>query len=471
MNKTKIVATIGPSSSDKEILRKMYYAGMNVVRINLSHADYDFCKDIIKKIDEINEEEGSFIAIMLDLKGPDLRVDTFSGGSAFLKKDDKIRIYNKKILGDSTKFSISCPTLVKDIKKGAIIKLDDGKLELQVEAKGSDYLICKVLNEGFIKDKKSCNIPGVHISYSYLSDKDIEDIKFASKMKADFLALSFVSSHEDILAVNDLLIEIDDDHIELIAKIENKNALEDLDEIINLSDGVMVARGDLGVEVPMETVPGIQKRIIDRCHALGKVSIVATEMLSSMENVLRPTRAEVSDVANAVLDGVDAVMLSGETTIGKYPVATIDMMARIAVSAEEDINYLEFLENAMRTEKQDTTGIISYSVAESASRLGCKAIIASTRTGYTARKMSRFRPQAPIIAMSPNIKTLKALQLHFGIKGALIKEEKEFENIVKAAKKISKEKLELEKFDKILITGGYPVSVRSKTNFMLVEEI
>jgi pyruvate kinase len=190
-----------------------------------------------------------------------------------------------------------------------------------------------------------------------------------------------------------------------------------------------------------------------------------------MENVLRPTRAEVSDVANAVLDGVDAVMLSGETTIGKYPVATIDMMARIAVSAEEDINYLEFLENAMRTEKQDTTGIISYSVAESASRLGCKAIIASTRTGYTARKMSRFRPQAPIIAMSPNIKTLKALQLHFGIKGALIKEEKEFENIVKAAKKISKEKLELEKFDKILITGGYPVSVRSKTNFMLVEEI
>lgn len=471
MNKTKIVATIGPASSDKEVIRQMYYAGMNVVRINLSHADHEFCKDIINKINEINEEEEAFIAVMLDLKGPDIRIDKFMGGSAFLKKNDKIRIYNKNLLGDNTKFSVSCPSLIKDVKNKTIIKLDDGKIELKVHEKGHDYLICEVITEGFIKDNKSFNIPGVHINQKYLSKKDIEDIKFACRMKVDFLALSFVSSYEDILNVNDLLIELNNDHIGIIAKIENQNALEDLDEIINLSDGVMVARGDLGVEIPMEKVPGIQKNIINKCHQLGKISIVATEMLASMENLIRPTRAEVSDVANAVLDGTDAVMLSGETTVGKYPVGAVDMMARIALSAEEDINYLEFLDKAMRTEKQDITGVISYSVVEAANRLHCKVVVASTHTGYTARKMSRFRPEAIILAISPSAKTIKSLALSFGIHGCVVEDEKDIDKLLKIAKKISKKKLDLETGDKVIITGGYPTNESRMTNFMMIEEI
>lgn len=471
MNKTKIIATIGPASSSKEVIRELIIHGMDVARLNLSHADYDFCMDIMHKIDELNTELGSHVAIMLDTKGPDVRVGRFIGGRAYLKAGDKIRIYANEIVGDHTKFSVSYPGIVHDLKYHSVIKLDDGMITLTVVDKGTDYLICEVMNDGVIEDHKSLNVPGVKFNLPFLSNKDRDDIRFATKMGVDFLALSFVHSSDDVLEVNDMLIELGNDHLGIIAKIETESAVTEIDDILRVSDGVMIARGDLGVELPLERVPGIQKSIINKCHIAGKVSMVATEFLSSMESGTRPTRAEVSDVANAVMDGTDAVMLSGETTIGAYPVETLSMMAKIIESAEEDINYLDLLDTAMRTEKQDTTGALAYSVAECAARLKCKAIVAPTISGYTARKMSRFRPCCPIIAISPNIETVKSLAIHFGVIPVLIDELNTFDRIMKKAVTVTKELLDVDAGDRIILTGGYPFKEVKHTNFMKIEEL
>lgn len=471
MNKTKIIASIGPSSNKKETLREMLYKGMNVARLNLSHASYDFCRDVVSKIQEINKELDANIAVMLDTKGPDVRIRRFANGHAYLKKGENVRIYTEDLLGDSTKFSVDYENFVEEVETSQTILLDDGMIRLKVLEKGFGFLLCEVLNDGLIEDHKGVHVPGAHFHMPFLDEKDKENIRFAHEIGADFLGLSFVSSAEDVLLVNDMLIELNDDHMEIIAKIENENAVNEIDEIIRVSDGIMVARGDLGVQVPLEKIPGIQKMILQKCHEAGKVSIVATEMLASMENVVRPTRAEVSDVANAVLDGVDCIMLSGETTIGKYPVETLEMMARIAESAEEEINYYELLDEAMRTEKQDITGSIVYSVSECANRLKCKAIIVPTISGYTARKMSRFRPYCPIIAITPKKDTLKSLALYFGVHTILVPEFKSLEELMKIANEKVKEVLKVEEGDKIIITGGYPFGEVKSTNFMRIEEL
>lgn len=471
MNKTKIIATIGPASSDKAILRELINTGLDVVRINLKHASYEFCKDIIKKINELNFELNKTVAVMLDTRGPEVRIGKFLGGEAYLKKDSKIRVYMDELLGDSTKFSVNYKGLINDVKYDTILKLDDGLIELKVLDKGEDYLLCQVLNDGVIKDNKGMNVLGIHLNIPFLSEKDKEDIKFACENNVDFLALSFVESSENILEVNDLLIHYGNDHIGIIAKVENERALDEVDDIIRLSEGVMVARGDLGVELPLEKVPGVQKMIINKCHLEGKISIVATELLSSMENVVRPTRAEVSDVANAVLDGADAVMLSGETTTGKYPIETLQTMEKIIKAAEVDIDYLGLLEKAIKTEDGDVTGILSYNVAETATRLNCKAIIAPTVSGYTARKISRFKPKCPIIASTPNIDTAKSLMLHFGVCPVIIEELKTFDRIINHARKITTDLIEINSGDKIIITGGYPFKEVKHTNFMKIEEL
>lgn len=471
MNKTKIIATIGPASNSKEVLKSLINEGMDVVRINMSHADYDFCTNVIQGIHELNEEMQTQISIMLDTEGPNVRVGKFVGGKAFLAHGDLIRVYMEELIGDNTKFSVNYPNLLNDVSYHSILKIDDGMIELRVVEKGTNYLLCQVLKEGIIENHKSLNVPDVKLSMPFLSEKDREDILYANRMKVDYLALSFVSSAEDVLRVNDMLIDLHNDHIGIISKIENGRAIEDLDEIIKVSEGIMIARGDLGVEIPMERVPGIQKSIISKCHMMGKVSIVATELLSTMENSTRPTRAEVSDVANAVLDGTDAVMLSGETTVGKYPVETLSIMEKIIESAEEDINYLELLDKAMRTEKQDITGMIAYSVAECADRLKCKAIIAPTMSGYTARKMSRFRPSCPIIAVSPNVNTVKSLNLFFGVTPVLIDDLSTFDKITKRSKEITKKLMDTHDGDKIIVTGGYPFQEVKHTNFMKIEEL
>ena len=473
MNKTKIIATIGPVSNDKETLKKLIQSGIDVVRINLKHADYNFCNQVIKMINELNFELNTSIAVMLDTKGPEVRIGKFVDGHAYLKKDSKIRVYMNEILGDNTKFSVNHPNLINDVKYDTILKLDDGLIELKVLDKGADYLLCQVLNDGLISDNKGMNVPDIHLSIPFLSDKDKKDIKFACENNVDFLALSFVETYENILEVNDLLINYGNDHIGIIAKIENERAVEEIDEIIKVSDGIMVARGDLGVELPLERVPGIQKMAIRKCHEAGKISIVATELLSSMENVTRPSRAEVSDVANAVLDGADAVMLSGETTVGKYPVETIKTMEKIIKAAEEDINYLTLLEQAVKTESKDVTGILAYNVAETAARLECKAIITPTMSGFTARKISRFRPKCPIVASTPSIDTAKSLMLNFGVCPIIVGELKTFDKIIEHARKvtINNNLVDINKGDKIIITGGYPFKEVKHTNFMKIEEL
>lgn len=470
MKKTKIVATIGPSSKDEDILKEMILSGMDIARINMKHATYKFSESIIRKIRKLNDELDTNVAIMLDLQGPDLRVGKFTGGTAYFTKGTKIRIYNDEIVGDSTKFSVDCKDFVKYIKVNTTIKLNDGLIELLVEDKKEDYLLCKVVTGGFIEDNKGVNVPNTIIDTPFLGEKDIRDIKFAHKMDIDYIALSFVSSSEDVLSVNDLLIELDNSHISIIAKIENQYAVEDIDAIIQNSDGVMVARGDLGVEIPLERVPGIQKQVISKCHRFGKVSLIAAEMMLSMENNIRPTRAEVSDVANAVLDGVDCVVLSGETTIGKHPVITIDTMSKIIESTEFDLNYYEFLDKTMRTEKQDISGNISYSTVECADRLKCKYIVVPTMSGYTAKKISRFRPRCPIIALTPNKDIVRELSMYYGVYSIHIGDIKTFDKMMKVVHD-SAVNLGAETGDKVIITGGYPFTQVKHTNFMKIEEI
>lgn len=470
MKKTKIIVTIGPASKDEAILKELIKNGLDIARINMTHANHKFVQDITNKIKNIDKELNKHTAIMIDLKGPDITVGEFEGGSAYLNKGDKIRIYTDNILGDMTKFSVSYPNFIKDIKTNTTIKLNDGLIELIVLEKGIDYLLCEVKIGGFIENNKGVNVINTKLNIPFLSDKDIEDIKFADKIKADYLGLSFVSNHEDVLDVNDILINLKNDHIGIISKIENEAALEDLDEIIKCSDGIMVARGDLGVEIPLERVPGIQKKILTKCHIEGKLSIVATEMLSTMENAARPTRAEVGDVANAILEGTDAVMLSDETTIGNYPVETLETMVKIIEQAEQEVNYYDFLDRTMRTEKQDITGSIAYNVVESSTRLKTKYIVTPTMSGYTAKKISRFRPYCPVIALTPNEEVVKNLSMYYGIIPILIGDIKTFDKMMNKAKE-EVIKLGLQTNDKFIITGGYPFNEVKHTNFMKIEEI
>lgn len=471
MNKTKIVVSIGPSSKDKETLKNLILAGMDVARFNLTYASYEFCMEVASIISELNKECKSNVSIMVDTNGPDLHIGKLKEGKANLHDGDKVRIYMDAITGDDTKFSVNYAKLVEEVKYNTSILVNDGKIELKVVDKDLNYIVCEVIRGGEIITGSGVNIPEVKLNIPFLSRRDKDDILFAHKLGADFLALSYVGSSEDVLEVNDYLIEIGDDHMGIIAKIERESALDDLDSIISASDGVLISRGDLSVEIPMERIPSVQKMIINKCHLAGKVSIVATEFLTSMESVTRPTRAEVSDIANAVIDSVDAVMLSGETTIGKYPIETVMMMNKIIGSAEEDINYYDLLDRSMRSEKQDTTGSLVYSVTDCANRLKCKAIITPTMSGYTARKMSRFRPSCPIIAVSPDRNTVMSLTLHFAVRPVLIDEMGSFDKITNVAIKVTREMLTINRGDKIIITGGYPFKEVKHTNFMKIEEL
>ncbi len=471
MNKTKIITTVGPASEKKEILKNLILAGTNVFRFNLSHASYEFCEKIIAIIRELNKELNTNVGIMLDTNGPNVRIGKLINDKAVLTKGTRIRIYMDAIIGDETKFSVNYPKLIDDVKYGTEILLNDGFIKLEVVDKELNYILCEVITGGTIESNQSLNVPNVKVNIPFLSTKDKDDILFAHKVDADFLALSFVSSSEDVLMVNDLLIELGNDQISIISKIERSSAIEEIDDIIRVSDGIMVARGDLGVEIPMERIPSVQKSIINKCHIEGKVSVVATEFLSSMETEVRPSRAEVSDVANAVIDGTDAVMLAGETTIGKYPVETVEMMNKIIKTAEEDINYFELLDKAMRSEKQDVTGSLVYSVTECANRLKCKAIVTPTISGYTARKMSRFRPSCPILALTPNDSVARTLSLNYGVYTVINKKIKNFDKMLEESKDSARTILSLSEKDKIIITGGYPFEEVKHTNFMKIDEI
>ena len=471
INKTKVVATVGPATMEKEQLRKLMVNGTDVIRINMSHANYNFCKLITDTVEELNKELSLSVAIMMDLMGPEVRTGRFINGQAYFRKGDKIKVCMEEELGDNTKFSVNYPNLINEVKHNDIIYVKDGLLEMEVIDVSGEYFVCEALSDAMIEDCQTVSVKGKKLKLPFLTKKDEDDIALANKLNMDFIALSYVSNAENVLCVNDLLINMKNNHIGLIAKIENEEGVNNIEEIIRVSDGIMIARGDLGVSISLERVPGVQKKIINKCHEAGKVSIVATELLSSMEHTSRPTRAEVSDVANAVLDGADAVMLSGETTVGKYPIETLKMMEKIINSAEMDVDYIDFINRSSNLIQDDIPGIISLNVAESASRLKCAAIIAPTNSGYTARMMSRFRPCCPVIAVSPNIDTVKSLQLHFAVNPILIGELNSFDKISDLAKSITLQLVSTKPGDKIIITGGYPFKDIKYTNFLQIEEL
>lgn len=470
MNKTNIIVTIGPSSNTKEIIKQLIISGTSVFRINLNYYDHEFCEDVISKIRDVDKELGTVSAIMFDTVGPDVKTGSFSDGHAFYQEGTKIRIYNDELVGDETKLFIDYFDLIDGIDYNEVIKLNNGHVVLEVIDKGPDYLLCEVVVGGEVIDNSSVYFES-SVNLPFLSSRDKDDIIFADKMGVDFLALSLVGSAEDVLDVNDLLIELGNDHISIISKIERESAVNEIDDIIRVSDGIILSRGDLGVSIPIERIPGIQKMVINKCHVSNKISIISTEVMSSMTDSLVPTRAEVSDVANAVLDGCDAIMLSLETMNGHYPVETVSMVKKIIITSEMDIDYVELLNRAVRSDSGDITGGLAYSVADMASRLDCKAIVAPTITGYTARKMSRFRPKCPIIALSPDINTVKSLKLHFGVYPILIKELKSLDDTISKSREVACKCLDLVSDDRIVITGGYPFSKTKHTNFVKVEEI
>lgn len=469
MRKTKIICTIGPATEEKEMIKKLVLSGANLFRINLSHASHEFCDEVIKTIKKIERELNTNIGIMLDLTGPSLRISNLNGGKVYLNKDKEIRIYNYEVLGTSSQISFNHPEIVDYLRLKDKIILSDGKIELEVIKKEKNSIVAKILNEGYVYSNKAVHVSNTSYQIPFISDKDKDDIIYAISKNIDFLALSNVRTHEDVLEVIDLLISLKNDHINLIAKIETEEAFDDIDSILKLCDGVMVARGDLGLEMPIEKLPYVQKQVLKKALSNYKVGIVATDMLTSMEKSNMPTRAEVSDVYNAVIDGADAVMLCNETTVGAYPLETLEMMGKIIESAEEDYDYIRNLDEIMSTEKQDITTTISYAVVNSALRLRTKAIVASTNSGYTAKKISRFRPICPIIATSPNLDTVRSLTLNYGVYPYLVEKEKTTDDIVKVCKKKVEETLNLDYGDKYIITGGFPASINN-TNFMRIEE-
>lgn len=467
MKKTKIICSIGPASCNYEVMREMVLAGMNVARINFSHATLEERRQVEETVKRVNEDLGTNVAIIYDTKGPDFRTGVMAEGGIRLEEGNIIRIVKKDVLGTEESFTVNYKSVLKDINIGDKVLLEDGLMKLEVIDKEKDDLVCKILAGGLLKSKKGINVPGVNLNIEFLSEEDVNDIIYACDRDGDFLALSFVNSKDNILAVRKILKE-HNSNMKIISKIESGVALENLDEIIEYSDGIMVARGDLGVEIPCEQIPIVQKQIINKCREQGKACIVATEMLASMYTSSRPTRAEVTDIANAVLDGCDAVMLSGETTVGKYPIEAVRYMARICENTEEHIDY----DLDRREAHCDITGAIAHSVVEVSNSLRAKLIVTATMSGYTARKISNLKPRCLVLATCPNEKVAKSLALNWGVYTKITKEYSSTDEVINDAKEKAKEFMELLEKDIIVVTGGFPNdSTVKSTNLMKIEEI
>lgn len=467
MNKTKMIAKIGRKNNTSEILKELILSGIDAFCLDLNNVNQEFCIDVIDKVNTLNENLNTNVAIMLETVGSKIHINKILGGSAYLKTGDKIRVYNDNTLGDETKLSVDYKELIKDVKYDSIIKLSSGSVELQILDKGENFLLCEVLKGGIVYDNDIVVVPGVKLKNKFLTKTDEDIINFASKYNVDYVIVNSVTSLDNILEINDLLINIENNHLGIITKIDNEFALDEIDDIINISDGIIISREELGIQVPVERIPGIQKSLINKCHLSGKISIVSAQMISDSEL----SKAEVSDIANAVLDGTDAVMIGEYIGVREYPIDLLKETERIINSAEEDIDYMNFLDRAIRSESQDITGNIACSVAEIANRLKCKAIVAPTISGYTARKMSRFRPKSIIIAISTDKDTVRSLGIYFGVHPVLIDSLKSLDDIVKQAKKIVMDNTDLMEGDKIIITGGYPFKEVKHTNLIEIEEL
>lgn len=468
MKKTKIICSIGPASTNPDIMEQMVLNGMNVARINFSHATEEEKIAVVNSVKEVRKRTNIPVAILYDTKGPEFRNGMLKNDAIDLVEGKTIRIVKENIIGDETKFSVNHPQALDSLKIGDAILLENGLMKIEVISCEDDGVTCKIINGGTLGNKKSLSVPGVKLEIPFISDIDKEDIIYACRHDGDFLALSFVSCREDVLQAKEILASEGREDLKIICKIESSVGVSNIDAILEEADGIMVARGDLGVEMPMEELPIIQKEIIKKCREQGKIAIVATEMLESMKKNSRPTRAEVSDVANAVLDGTDAVMLSGESTVGKYPIETVKYMANICKTTEDHLDKTKF-------DYKKAIGItqtIANSVVESANMLNASLIVASTFSGFTARKISNLRPNCPILAVSPNEKTLRSLALNWGVYTNYIPLLKTTDEIIDSATLCAKQLLK-NKDSKatIIITGGFPTGKTKTTNLMKIEEI
>lgn len=470
MRKTKIVCTLGPACSDEATITAMCKAGMNVARLNFSHNTHEDHKKRIDLVKKVREKLGLPIALMLDTKGPEYRIKTFKNGKVTLKEGDSFTFTADEIEGDEKKVSINYKGLASDLKKGDKILLNNGLLSFEVVSTTSTDVNCTVIVGGELSDRKSMSFPNKTLKQKYLSEQDKEDIAFGIKEGIDFIACSFVSCKQDLLDVKNYLAEIGAKETELIAKIENRSGVDNIEEISEECAGIMVARGDMGVEIPFEELPAIQKQIITKCRMLGKRVITATEMLESMITNARPTRAEISDVANAVYDGTSAIMLSGETAAGKHPVLAVETMARIAESTEKNIHYKKrFLSAEFKI--KNTVDAISHATCGMAIDINAKAIAVCSLSGMTARMVSRFRPPVDIIGLTTDQKTWRKLSLSWGVIPIMCENYPSTEVLFYSAQKLTKETLKLKDGDKIVITGGVTNGKSGNTNLIKVETV
>ncbi|MBS5843222.1 MAG: pyruvate kinase [Clostridiales bacterium] len=471
MRKTKIVCTIGPSCDSEELLAEMCKAGMNVARLNFSHGTHDEHLERINRIKRVREKLGLPIAIMLDTKGPEYRIKTFETGSVMLNAGDRFVFTTEDIEGNQNRVSVSYAGLVSDMEIGDRILLNNGLMEFKVVELTDTEIICEVITGGELSNRKSMSFPGKVLKQIYLSEQDKNDILFGVENDVDFIACSFVSVKQDLLDVREFMKSTCGEKaisVDIIAKIENRSGIENIEEICEACDGIMIGRGDMGVEIPLEELPAIQKYLITKCRLLGKRVITATEMLESMIYNARPTRAETSDVANAVYDGTSAVMLSGETAAGKYPVLTVATMAKIVEHTEKDISYdKRFLMYEFKI--RNTLDAISHATCGMAIDIGAKAIVVCTLSGITARMVSRFRSPVDIVGITTNQKTWRKLALSWGVTPVMCREFQSTEVLFYSAKMIAKEQMGLSSGDKIVITGGVTNGTSGNTNLIKVE--
>ncbi len=472
MRKTRIVCTLGPSSNTYETVKALALAGMNVARFNFSHGTQESHLETFRVVSRVRSELHMPIATLLDTKGPEIRLKTFANGPVILKEGGLFTLTTREVPGDESIVSITHMNLPHDLGQQTRILIDDGLVELHVENKTETDIITRVVSGGQISDRKGVNVPGVRFSMPYISEKDKDDVLFGIRSGFDYIAASFVRGAEDVQALRQLLDENGGEHVRIIAKIENADGVAHIEEIIEASDAVMIARGDMGVEIPFEEIPIIQKRMIKAATMAGRQVITATQMLESMVHNPRPTRAEITDVANAIYDGTSATMLSGETASGKYPVEAVKTMARIAERAENDIDYRKrFLERSMAESSETITDAISHATCLIALNMHAAAIVTVTKSGTTAKMISRFRPNMPIIACTPDASTYRQLSLSWGVTPVLIGEERITDVLFEHAVDASVDTGIISKGDLVVLTAGVPLSISGTTNLIKVVHV
>ena len=468
MRRTKIICTLGPATDSEEMVCRLIQNGMNVARLNFSHGSYEEHRRRIDMIKRVRDDLHAPVGILLDTKGPEVRIGDFANGKVLLSAGDTFTLTTQDVAGDETRVSINYKALSRDVKAGTRILIDDGLIELSVERKNDTEIVCRVLNGGVISNKKSINIPGVSLNIPFVSEKDRSDIEFGIEQDIDFIAASFTRSAADILEIKKILERHNATGIQIIAKIENGEGVRNVDEILKVCDGIMIARGDMGVEVPFEELPHIQKNLISKCYRSGKRAITATQMLDSMIKNPRPTRAETTDVANAVYDGTSAIMLSGETAMGKYPIESLITMSRIAERAEREVDYVEKLRLMMNFAIPSVTNAISHATCSTAHDLGAAAIINFTQSGRTARMISSFRPQCPIISCTPSKKVFHQLSISWGVVPVLGEQQSNTDDLFEHAVERAMSTGLVNHGDLVVITAGVPLGVTGTTNILKV---